>query len=156
MLGVGAFLPLFNAYLVADVDHRVALAVLPGFCALSLASALASGLSDEVSDRAGGKHTYASERGNAFVRRRVEGLTLFGALLWAMSARVVAPVISLPFAVLGVSIVLINWRRMRRCSGAAGTNAFSAQGRYKLLLHHAIWRGASALALGIALGGVMK
>jgi hypothetical protein len=71
-----------------------------------------------------------------------------------MSARLGSGVIPLPFAWLGVVIVVVNWRRMRRCSAEATTNAFVAQGRYKSFLHHAIWRGASVLALGIALGAV--
>ena len=154
MIGVGALLPAFNAYLVCDLDAAMCLTVLPAFCALSLASALASGLSDEQSDRVGGKHTLASDRGNAAVRRRVEGLTLFAALLWAMSARLRSDLIPLAFAVLGVVIVIVNWRRMRRCSALAQTNAFEHLGRYKALLHHAIWRGALVIALGIALAGV--
>lgn len=156
MLGVGLLLPLYNAYAVADLNVTVCLAVLPGFCALSLASALASGLSDEESDRLGGKHTVASDSGNATVRRRCEDLMLLGALLWAMSARVCAEVIPLPFAFAGVVIVIVNWHRMRKCSSSATTNAFAAQGRYKALLHHAVWRGAAVLALGIALGAVAR
>ncbi|MCA9583105.1 MAG: prenyltransferase, partial [Myxococcales bacterium] len=54
--GVGVVLPLFNAVAQGGSPANWAAAMaLPGFSCLALASALASGLSDEESDRAGGK-----------------------------------------------------------------------------------------------------
>lgn len=156
MLGVGLALPLFQAYLQAGEIPAGAWALLPGFALLSLASATASGLADERSDRAGGKTTFTTECGNAAARRRVEGLTLAGALAWAIGVRVSVLPMALGVAWIGVAIVLVNWRRMRRCSEDAGTDHFKAQGRYKQLLHHAVWRGAMAMVVAMVVAVALR
>jgi len=80
MLGVGIALPLYNVYLQAGVVPREIAPWIGGFAALSLASAIASGLSDEESDRAGGKRTFASTFGNRAARRLTEALVVLGAV----------------------------------------------------------------------------
>ena len=44
-------------------------------------------------------------------------------------------------------VVLWSFRKLRQESGQATTNAFTPQARYKAHLHHAIWRGATLLAV---------
>ena len=72
MVGVGAVLPALHAYLQAGHIGGALPWVLPGWVCMALASAVASGLSDEVSDRAGGKTTAVTLWGNAVGRRIVE------------------------------------------------------------------------------------
>ena len=60
--GVGVLLPWFNAYAQGgELVTRELLLVTPGLTALALASAIASGLADEDSDRAGGKATITTQ-----------------------------------------------------------------------------------------------
>ena len=64
MVGVGGVLPALHAYAqCGQWAPPLLVALAPGLLALALSSALASGLSDEESDRAGGKRTWASTFG---------------------------------------------------------------------------------------------
>ena len=138
MVGVGGLLPVLHAYSQCGVPLPWLLThTLPGLLALALASALASGLSDEESDRAGGKRTFTTVWGNARVRRATEALVGLGALLWLVGTG---------WGALAVLPVAFFGARMLRRSRAAVTNAFAAQGAYKLELHRAIWWGTLALA----------
>jgi 1,4-dihydroxy-2-naphthoate octaprenyltransferase len=147
-LGVGLALPWFHLALQADVVWARELWLLPGFCLLAFASAVASGLADEQSDRRGGKRTYASEYGNRAARAVIERLVLAGALVWTVSVRF-AGVIPAPVGALAVIVILVNWRRLRKLSAAAKTNAFSAQRLYKHFLHQAQWRSAAIVAIAL-------
>ncbi|MCZ7678519.1 MAG: DUF3060 domain-containing protein [Sandaracinaceae bacterium] len=85
MLGVAVVLPWIHAYLQSGALLARGLWLLPGFAAMGLASAVASGLADERSDRAGGKRTVVSRLGNEPARRLVEALTFAGASAWALA-----------------------------------------------------------------------
>lgn len=145
-LGVGVALPAFQAYLQSGELLGAGAWLLPGFGLLAWAGAIASGLSDEQSDRRGGKRTYASEYGNRAARALIERLVLAASLVWAIGMRL-GGVVPAPFGALAVVVVLVNWRRLRKLSPSATTNAFEAHARYKQLLHHATWRSATLLAL---------
>ncbi|MGF1466173.1 MAG: prenyltransferase [Sandaracinaceae bacterium] len=145
MLGVGVLLPVLSAYVQGGGGRVTGFALLPGFASLSLASAIASGLADERSDRRGGKRTFVTLFGNRAARRAVERLTFLGALLWS-GLPLVSP---LPWW-LGAgagSVVVAHGLALRRASPRARTDAFDAQRAYKAHLHHAIWRGAMVAAL---------
>lgn len=150
MLGVGALLPWWNAYLQSGEIFPPTLLLVSGFVALSLASALASGLSDEVSDRKGGKRTFTTTYGNAAVRQAVT-FCLYGALLtWLVIPIILDPI---PFwSTFPALLVLLFYTvKLDRLSPKATTNAFRAQGHYKLCLHKAIWYGALAIAFVLVL-----
>ena len=152
-LGVGIALPLLHIYLQADTLWVRGLWLLPGYTCLALASAVASGLADEQSDRRGGKRTYASEYGNRAARSLVERLSLGGALLWAVCMRL-SGLIPAPLGALAVIVLLVNWRRMRELSDTARTNAFPAMRRYKHFLHQGQWRAALLVTLCLVLVGL--
>jgi 1,4-dihydroxy-2-naphthoate octaprenyltransferase/chlorophyll synthase len=123
-----------------------------GFSVLSLASGVASGLSDEQSDRVGGKRTFASTFGNEAARRLTEACVVGGAGIWAL-ATVLRPDWVPAWAVLpALGIVGWNFRAMRRVSDRAITNAFRAQGLYKQFLHRAIWHGTTVAVVVLWLG----
>ena len=84
MFGVGIALPVFNLYIQAGTIPRHVWPWIAGFACLSLASAVASGLSDEESDRAGGKRTFASTFGN----RAALMLQHFKQLFFALEIRI--------------------------------------------------------------------
>jgi 1,4-dihydroxy-2-naphthoate octaprenyltransferase/chlorophyll synthase len=157
MVGVGGVLPALHAYAQCGAWAPAWLwALAPGLLALSLSSALASGLSDEESDRAGGKRTFTTLLGNAAVRRGAEALLGLGVLLWlgveGLSGGA-PPVWSVVPAALLTGF--FGARGVRR-GPAAVTNAFGAQSAYKAELHRAIWWGTvvlSALVLVAGLGG---
>ena len=152
-LGVGVLLPWLNAH-----AHSGRLwaegwgAVLAGFCALALASAIASGLSDEQSDRRGGKRTFTTAFGNPMARRVVESLMLAGIVVWGISVFFVE--LELKIALIFGASTLWDYRK-KVCSLSTGavTNAFPAQKRYKAQLHRGIWRSATAVATILAAMG---
>ncbi len=152
--GVGLALPLYQAYLQAGRGPASleGLWLLPGLLLLARASAIASGLSDERSDRRGGKVTFTTKYGNAAARRACERLVSWGALAWAVGTRLALPQLPAWAGFLAVLVVLTNWRRMRAASAAADTDAFAAQARYKQCLHHALWRGGAILGVGLVSG----
>jgi 1,4-dihydroxy-2-naphthoate octaprenyltransferase/chlorophyll synthase len=146
MIGVGVVLPWLNAYLQGGRLVPESLWVLPGFATLALASAIASGLADERSDRAGGKRTVVTTIGNTLSRRAIEALVMVGALLWLATA-----LLSLPFWIGGGAAlaVLSGAIDLRRTSAAAETDAFVPQRVYKAHLHAAITRGAASIGVGL-------
>jgi 1,4-dihydroxy-2-naphthoate octaprenyltransferase/chlorophyll synthase len=147
MLGVGLALPLYNAYLQGGPIASSAWPWLAGFAVLSLAGGIASGLSDEESDRAGGKRTVATAWGNAAARGWCEAFVLIGAGIW-VTASILWPD-WVPFWVVGpaVAIILWNFIAMRKVSDTAVTNAFRAQSAYKRFLHRAIWHSTTVVAV---------
>lgn len=147
MLGVGVALPWFNAYCQGGDPFPSGLAVLPAFALMSLASALASGLADEESDRIGGKRTFTTLLGNATVRGAVEQLVLAGALVWA-SMPIWAPGLLHPILLaVPVAVIVHHVGRLRRISGGASIGMFAGQRAYKEQLHFTIWRGTAVLAI---------
>lgn len=143
MVGVALVLPWINAYLQGGARVAESFWLLPGFAVLSLASAIASGLADERSDRAGGKHTVVTTIGNTLSRRLLELLVVLGAVLWLASALAGLPIW---IGGSGAVTVLVNAIELRRASDAAQTDAFDAQRTYKGHLHRAIHRGALTVA----------
>jgi 1,4-dihydroxy-2-naphthoate octaprenyltransferase/chlorophyll synthase len=147
MVGVGLALPLFNAYLQAGFIPPRVWPWLAGFSSLSLASGIASGLSDEESDRAGGKRTFTSLHGNLASRRLTELCVLAGGSIWVVASfwrpELVPPWAAGP----AVAVLAWNWVAMRKVSHAAITNAFRAQADYKRFLHRAIWHSTTVAAV---------
>ncbi|MEM8609840.1 MAG: prenyltransferase [Myxococcota bacterium] len=154
MLGVGVALPLYNVYLQAGFIDGGMWPWVTGFALLSLASGIASGLSDEESDRRGGKRTLASVYGNRAARRATEACVLLGAGVWALGV-FVSPEWVRPWAA-APALAVVAWRyaSLRRTTEQAVTNAFDAQGRYKRFLHGAIWHSTGVAAFMLWLGMV--
>lgn len=153
-VGVGLVLPWLQAYLQGGLG-AFDLAWLPrawpvlfGLALLAFASAVASGLSDEVSDRQGGKRTFTTMLGNAGARRLCELLVALAAGAWLL-AGFVAEHVPLVVTLVPVLMLLYRLRQMWAASTDAVTNAFPAQAHYKNLLHRAI--GSSAELLGVSL-----
>jgi 1,4-dihydroxy-2-naphthoate octaprenyltransferase/chlorophyll synthase len=157
-LGVGLLLPWTNAYAQSGRVAGRELLVLSGYVVFSLASAVASGLSDEVSDRAGGKRTLVTLAGNAAARRVTEWLMAVGAGSWLLSA-LLAPASLVKVALVAAALwVLAGLRELSRTGASATTHAYPEQGAYKRRLHRMIWGpgllvAGAALASGLARGG---
>ena len=150
MLGVGVLLPWLHAYGQAGVLWHPLYGYGGGFALLSLASALASGLSDEESDLVGGKRTFITLWGNDRVRKHIDHLLIFAGTAWlfvALERRESSPW-WLMLAPLGC-LWYFGWR-LRQLSAEAVTRAFAAQSAYKKVLHHGIW--VSTLVLALVLG----
>ena len=147
MLGVGAALPLYNAYLQGGAIAPRVWPWLAGFMVLSLASAVASGLSDEESDRAGGKRTFASVYGNPAARRVTEGCVLLGVGIWLAGSLWRPDWVPVWAVAPAGAIVAWNFVGMRKVGRTAVTNAFSAQSAYKRFLHRAIWHSTTVAAV---------
>lgn len=151
-MGVGVVLPWFNAYAQSgDLDAPAMIAV-PGFALLSIASALASGLADERSDRQGGKRTFATMIGNFATRRIAEACVVGAMLAWAAVAWLDydrCPTIGLLAA---SAVLLLSFNSVIMRSSAAVTDAFDALASYKGALHGLIWESTTVLAGVLALG----
>ena len=147
MLGVGLALPLYNAYLQAGENLPRVWLWVAGFAILTLASGIASGLSDEQSDRVGGKRTFVSMFGNAVGRRLTEACVVAGGTIWALGAIWRPDWVPAWAAGPALGIVAWNFIAMRRVSNDAVTNAFGAQARYKHFLHRAIWHSTTVAAV---------
>jgi len=151
--GIGVAVPLVNAYAQSGRIWGPAHGLLIGHALATAASALASGLADERSDRAGGKRTFTTMFGNATVRGLVDGALRLAGVAWVVvglqhERRFLAA------ALVGAVIVFHFAARARRKSPAALTDAFEAQRHYKTEVHRAIWYGTAALALALwAFGG---
>jgi 1,4-dihydroxy-2-naphthoate octaprenyltransferase/chlorophyll synthase len=146
-LGVGALLPWLQDYLQGGSHWHSNDVLLAGFTAMSLASALASGLSDERSDRSGGKRTCATWLGNGPTRRATEAALGLGAAGW-LAATLGRPGAAPWWCVLPALVIVgLNSALLLAASGRATTDAFAALGVYKRYLHRAIWHGTTLLAL---------
>ena len=115
---------------------------------LSLSSAVTSGLSDEVSDREGGKTTVVTQLGNARARGIAELSVVLGAVAWAAGSLAQGASTAGLFAPACIA-VLWGARGMWRHGPGATTRAFAEQARYKQALHHAIWGGALLAAAAL-------
>jgi 1,4-dihydroxy-2-naphthoate octaprenyltransferase/chlorophyll synthase len=147
MLGVGVVLPWLNAYAQSGqlVPYGFAL-IIPGFAALALSSAVASGLSDERSDEKGGKRTFTTILGNAKARRLVELSMFLGVIGWGVA--IFLGDVEVKVACLVATGTVWDYLKLvYKQSTSAVTNAFAAQGVYKKLLHAGIWRGGIYLSL---------
>lgn len=155
MIGVGFALPWWNAYLQSGEVSPSAMVVLPAFLLLTLSSALASGLSDEPSDRLGGKRTFTVLFGPIAVRQAVEGLVLGGMIVWAL-----LPVLA-PGAVSGlilapvILVMGIEFTDLRKAGASAEIDTYVGITQYKTHLHHVIWRGTAVLAGLLAAGALL-
>lgn len=151
MLGVGVALPLFNAYLQSGTLWDPRYELLVGYALLSMASALASGLSDEVSDHQGGKRTFTTMFGNRRVRKAVEvTLGLGGFAWWIARWRHGAVIPWVAVAGANAAVVYYQWQLLEM-THRARTNAWDALGLYKLHLHRGIWYAGLVMASGLLL-----
>ena len=153
MLGVGLLLPLLNAYLQSGVllpvaELRTFAPLVPALALLALSSAIASGISDEESDREGGKRTFATAFRNARTRSFVEQTYVGGAILLAIVPSVVTKHFLL-WPIPAALLLAVCFPAIRRSSPSAVTNAFVAQNHFKEKLHIGLWAGQ--LVLGASL-----
>lgn len=140
MMGVGAVLPLFHYYLHKGfLPNLEFLSIVSVFSILSLTSAMASGLSDEESDRQGGKITFVTHFGNRLVRKGIffflSVAFLFLILFFCLFSE------SFPLLV-SLSVILFYLYQLKfvlKYSNHATTNQFQFQGIYKDHLHKLIW-----------------
>ena len=150
-LGVGVVLPWFSAYLQSGRVWMPALDALSGLAVLSLAGAVASGLSDERSDREGGKRTLVTMLGNERARKIVLGCAALAPIAWIGSAMLPHGTPTLTLVVVA-ALQAFAWPSLARASEAATTDAFDAQGKLKTLLHRSTWESTLGLAALLALG----
>ncbi|WAS94151.1 prenyltransferase [Nannocystis punicea] len=150
-LGVGVLVPWWSAYAQSGQPMSPWYVwALPGLALLAFASAAASGLSDEESDRRGGKATLTTMYGNRVARMAAEYSAFAGLIAWMFAVRASGgefPLIPVQIAVLAAAL---PWRALTRESPHALTNCFKAQSRYKTALHRMIWGSSVTLALGLA------
>lgn len=150
-LGVGVVLPAVSAYFQCGQLVSPASVVLLGFAPLALASAVASGLSDERSDRAGGKRTLVLLVGNERARALVLVLAALGPAVWLLQAGLSSSGPSAIVLAAAALAALDEWPTLRRASPAAVTDAFGAQSAFKAHLHALVWRGGLTCAAGLVL-----
>jgi 4-hydroxybenzoate polyprenyltransferase len=152
--GVSIGMPMAAASFIHPIALRGSLLwLLGGLFFVSLASAIASGLSDEESDREGGKRTVTTTFGNRVARALTlialaagGGVWLAGQLAGALPNATALPLI----------LLVLFGLRARGRSAAAVTGAFAAQTKFKQELHRAIWGSTLAWAVLVALTGLPR
>jgi 1,4-dihydroxy-2-naphthoate octaprenyltransferase len=155
MIGVGFALPWLHAYLQSGMVRPAGLVLLPAFALMCLASALASGLSDIETDKLGGKRTFATTFGAAAVRQAAEGLVLGGILVWAALPRLAPHYVTLWMVVPPVVLMVLDYRTLRQSGRSGQIDTPYGIATYKRSLHDCIWRGATSMALVVALTGLI-
>lgn len=155
MVGVGFALPWFHAYLQSGEAVPAGLVILPAYALLCLASALASGLADEPSDRLGGKRTFATLFGTAPVRQAADGLVLGGMIVWALLPWLAPHYATLWMVVPALLLMGFDYRELRRVSNAPDVGTAHGLRTYKTRLHDCIWRGAAAISVAVAVTGIL-
>jgi 1,4-dihydroxy-2-naphthoate octaprenyltransferase len=155
-LGVGIVLPWYAAYAVGGSGDAPGFVLLPGLAALALASAISSGLADEVSDRKGGKRTVASTFGNRPARHATEASLALGVLLWGIAA--LRRPEAAPWAAVLVAggVVAYHAVRVRRSSAPATSGAFAAIRAYKAAVNDACRDGILVLAVGLVVARIVQ
>ncbi len=146
-LGVGLSLPVFHALLQAPDLAARHLVVFAPYTLLSLASAVASGLADERSDRRGGKTTVATVFGNAAARRTTEVAWALGTVAYGVVPLLAGDLVGPVGAGAAAVASLVFGRRMLADSAAATREAWPALRAYKAHLHRAIWASGIVYAL---------
>ena len=147
MVGVGVALPLLQAYVQSGEWLTPATIVLGGYAVMSLGSAIASGLSDEESDRIGGKRTWVTMVGNPGARSSVQFCLVSGALLWVAGDVFSPGAVSRWIVVVALLPLAWNLLALFSANAPAFTNQFKAQARYKRYLHRAIWHSGLIMSL---------
>lgn len=138
--GVGLVLPLFHFFLQNGIVFSKSYCFLLGISTLfACASALASGLSDEESDREGGKTTFVLLLGNQVVRNIIASLMVVSSLLLGSFLYIYLEMFSSLGGCLILFVNLYFTFQMFRWHKSSVTNAFSAQKHYKDQIHFAIW-----------------
>jgi 1,4-dihydroxy-2-naphthoate octaprenyltransferase len=155
-IGVGVVLPWYAAYAMGGAPDAPGFVLLPGIAALSLASAISSGLADEESDRRGGKRTVASTLGNPRARAATEGALLLAVVLWLVAASRRPEVAPWPAVLVAGAIVFGHARRVRRLSGAATSGAFPEIRAYKGAVNDAFRDGVLVLAAGLIVAELVR
>lgn len=154
MAGVGIALPGLHAYLQGGLGAELpwlprAWAILLPWTLLALASAIASGLADERSDR-GVKRTFTLALGNSRTRGLVE-LLVTSAILLTLLVGALSQ-FPLLIAIPAAALLFVLSRRVVHASDTATTENFSGIRRYKAALHNAMWTYADACAYGLIFG----
>ncbi len=149
MLGVGLVFPwIFYCGQSGQVLGGELWLVL-GTIPMALSSAVASGLSDEESDRRGGKRTFVTLLGNPLARRLIRIALLAAIFGWGISA-VLAP-LSL-WVPLGAALaVQVGYLYVARADQGAERRAFVQLSKLKQMLHLTIWGGQGILAVLVIL-----
>lgn len=147
MVGVGFALPWWNAYLQSGQASPPGMVLLPAFLLLALSSALASGLSDEPSDRLGGKRTFTVLFGAIAVRQTVEGLVLGAMIVWALLPLLAPGAVPGLLLAPAVLVMAAEFRELREAGNSAEIDSYVGITRYKDHLHHCIWRSTTALSV---------
>jgi 1,4-dihydroxy-2-naphthoate octaprenyltransferase/chlorophyll synthase len=148
-------LPVANAYLQSgQIASPRVLAFVPALLFLAASSAIASGLSDEESDREGGKRTFVTWLGNATARRLLETCVGIGFALLALSPALPGGP-SVWVIVPALAVLAWHGRRLPALGEAARTSCFREQAAYKDALHRGLWGAQLALAVMLLVGKVV-
>jgi len=154
MGGVGFYLPYYIRYLLVDSIQLPELSVLfflISHTLLAFSSALASGFSDEVSDREGGKHTFVIFFGNRkthlIIRYLLLGVLFFNLLIGFLNFNFVF----WSFTIFSILLSFYFFPKIWNEGILAETNAFASQNRYKSFLHNYIWFSTFTFSLILVL-----
>lgn len=145
-LGVGLLLPYSGAYLQSGATWDSQYWIMAGWFPLALSSALASGLSDEDSDRIGGKSTFTTIFGNQKVRHAIITCIWVGV---TVSICLCMQHGKWPILINFVPLAWIygSYKKLSSICPQAKTRAFAEQKILKKNLHDLLWRWQTSFAI---------
>lgn len=157
MFGVGFVLPLFMFYLQTGIFIDVeVIIILIIYSLLSLSSAIASGFSDEQSDRIGGKHTFVTSLGNRVAHRIIFIIVVSSGVLSVLSLFFIGDTALQLGIILAQLPYWIYFFKAQKWKEKATTNAFIEQGIFKSCLHTSIWGYGICISLPLFISDLLK
>lgn len=140
MMGVGVLLPYFHFSLYVGFLFPTALMFLLSLTGvLSLTSAIASGLSDEESDREGGKTTLVTLLGNDMAKQIIFFIFTLSYFFFLLFFITQSEWNHWVFVSVFILFYLYEWKKIQVLTPKARTNAFEEQRVYKDHIHYLIW-----------------
>jgi len=140
MFGVGFVLPYCNYFIQAgELDLPSTYMLFSSSVLFALASAIASGLSDEISDREGGKKTFVTKWGNAMAKKLIILLSIISAIVLILSPIFVTKIFSWIDSLIFTIFNLYFLKSLIKKSKYAITDAFPELNKFKSKLHILIW-----------------
>jgi 1,4-dihydroxy-2-naphthoate octaprenyltransferase/chlorophyll synthase len=142
--GVGVVFPWIFYCAQSGRVFGAELLLLAGTTTLALSSAVASGLSDEESDRRGGKHTVVTALGNRMARRLILSALALCVPVWVLTG-LISP-LPLWLTASAAAFVALGYLSVQRKNVGAERGEFARLSKLKLALHVTVWGGQLVLA----------
>ncbi|MFK7872544.1 MAG: prenyltransferase [Oligoflexales bacterium] len=151
-IGVGLLLPLLFLRATGLKTLPEEFLIICAGAPSAMASALASGLADEESDRIGGKKTYTTSKGHLWVRDKVLLCIDLTSFMWIFIAYTHTSM----HTFFGASYLIFCRHKLHQHASKTQTHKFKEIKTFKTSLHNSIWGSYSLISISIFLSTCLK